>query len=323
MRVLEQPPFMTRHLASLGILTLTLIVSACAPTPRIVKIGLVAPFEGRYRQIGYDVIPAARLAAREFAALETRRDMIIEIVAYDDQGDPSRAIEQARRLVVDPEVKIVIGHWRDETTQAAVKVYASAGLPLITYSSQDIESPYRVMNLAPSHAALQAAVRRWLGRQSKLGDIMIESDADDIMTIVDEYLSVREQNQTELIVGGPDWGLSQFKWLAQQQVESAYFVTGSPRPGDSADQYWSHKNLARFVEGFKEGSLGAQPGMLSIAAYEATWLAISRVSSGEVVSPNAKWTLDSNFDDTGRLVDQPIYLYQWTNGLPVLVEVVR
>ena len=44
-------------------IVLLLFLSACAAsTQPVVKIGLVAPFEGRYRQIGYEAIYAARLA---------------------------------------------------------------------------------------------------------------------------------------------------------------------------------------------------------------------------------------------------------------------
>ena len=42
------------------------ILSACAPSTRpVIKIGLVAPFEGRYREIGEEIIYAVRLAVRE------------------------------------------------------------------------------------------------------------------------------------------------------------------------------------------------------------------------------------------------------------------
>jgi len=49
----------------------------------------------------------------------------------DDGGDPVMATQQAHRLVVDPDVLIVIGHWRDDTTQVSVPIYQEAGLPLV------------------------------------------------------------------------------------------------------------------------------------------------------------------------------------------------
>ena len=96
-----------------------------------VKIGLVAPFEGRYRYFGYDVIYAVRLALREANAAGGVAGHYVELVAYDDGADPAQAIEQARKLAVDPAVVAAIGHFREDTTSAALSVYAEVGIPLL------------------------------------------------------------------------------------------------------------------------------------------------------------------------------------------------
>ena len=97
----------------------------------VVKFGLVAPFEGRYRPVGYDAIYAARLAVRERNAAGGVGGYRVELVAYDDGGDAPAAIERARQLALDPQVVAVIGHYRVETTRAAWDVYAREALPLI------------------------------------------------------------------------------------------------------------------------------------------------------------------------------------------------
>jgi len=78
-----------------------------------VKIGLVAPFEGRYRYIGYEVIYGVRLALREANHAGGVGGYNVELVAYDDGADPTMASEQARKLAVDPEVVTAIGHFRE------------------------------------------------------------------------------------------------------------------------------------------------------------------------------------------------------------------
>ena len=71
-----------------------LFLSACsASTQPVVKIGLVAPFEGRYRPIGYEAIYAARLAIREINARGGINGHRIELVALDDRGEPDKAID--------------------------------------------------------------------------------------------------------------------------------------------------------------------------------------------------------------------------------------
>ena len=99
-----------------------------------VKIGLVAPFEGRYRYVGYDVIYAVRLALREVNEAGEIAGRGVELAAFDDGGDPALAPAQARKLALDPEVLGAMGHYRLDTTRAAARDYAAAGLPLIGVS---------------------------------------------------------------------------------------------------------------------------------------------------------------------------------------------
>lgn len=106
-------------------------VSSCVSTRPVVKFGLVAPFEGRYRPLGYDAIYAARLAVRERNAAGGVGGHRVELVAYDDGGDAQAAVERARQLALDRQVVAVIGHYRVNTSRAAWDVYAREGLPLI------------------------------------------------------------------------------------------------------------------------------------------------------------------------------------------------
>jgi ABC-type branched-subunit amino acid transport system substrate-binding protein len=116
-----------------------LLLSSCLPAvPRFpgavrptVKIGLVAPFEGRYRYAGYDVIYAVRMALREANVAGGVAGYGVELVAFDDGAEPAMAIEQARKLAADPELIAAIGHFREQTTAAALGAYAEAGIPLV------------------------------------------------------------------------------------------------------------------------------------------------------------------------------------------------
>lgn len=109
------------------------VLSACSigSTAAVVKIGLVAPFEGRYRAIGYEAIYAARLAIREINRAGGVNGLRVELVALNDDGDPLMAAEQARKLAIDAQVVAVIGHYRPETSEAAMGVYCEQALPLL------------------------------------------------------------------------------------------------------------------------------------------------------------------------------------------------
>jgi len=122
-------------------------LSSCLPVTRpVVKIGLVAPFEGRYRHLGYEVIYAVRLAVRAANAADGLAGYSVELAALDDSGDPEMAIEQARKLATDPQVVAVLGHWLDATTATAAPEYARLRLPLlIPFSTSALpDSAYRL-----------------------------------------------------------------------------------------------------------------------------------------------------------------------------------
>jgi ABC-type branched-subunit amino acid transport system substrate-binding protein len=108
---------------------LILLLPACAiihseSTP---QIGLLAPFEGRYREVGYNALYAARLALQD--AGQTK----IELLPIDDGGSPASAADRAQVFASDKTVKamLVLGY-----AASSEPVQAAAGdLPIIVVGS--------------------------------------------------------------------------------------------------------------------------------------------------------------------------------------------
>lgn len=90
------------------VLALVWILCACAMYrgEGVTRIALLAPFEGRYREVGYNALYAARLALKEDGAEN------IELLPVDDGGTAASAALRARALSLDPDVTIgiVLGH---------------------------------------------------------------------------------------------------------------------------------------------------------------------------------------------------------------------
>lgn len=127
--------FLSFALSLILALGLPLMLAACAATQPVIKIGLVAPFEGRFRLIGYEAIYAARLAVREINAAGGINGHRVELTALDDRGETDRALEAAQQLIIDPQVVAVIGHFRPDSSDAALKIYCEVGLPVIIVES--------------------------------------------------------------------------------------------------------------------------------------------------------------------------------------------
>ncbi|MCC6454320.1 MAG: ABC transporter substrate-binding protein [Caldilineaceae bacterium] len=88
----------------------------------IVKIGLIAPFEGLYRQSGYAALAAMRQALAEC----TPPGLEVMPLALDDSGDPVQARRAAQKLLVDPTVVAVIGPLLLDAVPAVTAVMTQA-----------------------------------------------------------------------------------------------------------------------------------------------------------------------------------------------------
>lgn len=112
-----------------------LYLAACCPPGSVkttVKLGLSAPFEGRYRDLGYEVLYAVRLAVRQRNEAGGVADRyLVEMVALNDFNTAKEAVEQARKMAVDPDVLAVLGGWSPQTATAARPVYEQLGLAFV------------------------------------------------------------------------------------------------------------------------------------------------------------------------------------------------
>ncbi len=273
-----------------------------------VKIGLVAPFEGRYRYVGYDVIYAVRLALHEANHDGGVAGYSVELAAYDDGGDPSMATEQARKLAADPAVVAAIGHFREETTGAALSAYTEAGIPLV---APVVLGPALAQGEAtvylPGPAVGEIAVE-WLRRLDEseldraalvtgggpLGVALLERVALPVILLENKswleeirasgvqvvfcdadpvtaggvITTLREAGWEGTFMGGPELAAADFGAVAGAAAAGALFVTPYPFPQDAPGG-------AGFAAAYGAISHHAPPpGPLAIPAYQATWTLI-------------------------------------------------
>lgn len=173
-----------------GFICLLLCVACVPPLPRIVKIGLVAPFEGRYRYVGYDAIYAARLAVQELNAAGGVGGRQLELVAYDDRGDPELARTAARNLVTDPDVVAVIGHYRQASTEVAAPLYVEAGLPLVLVGARVASTPGVWQLTSPDAVAVNGGPELAVDALDILTPYPLPQDVPDVAAWTEAYLSM-------------------------------------------------------------------------------------------------------------------------------------
>ena len=107
-------------------IVITLLVSGCAvqKTQPVKRIALLAPFEGRYREVGYQALYAARMAIGETGRTD------IELYAVDDGGSVETAMDRAEALSEDTTISVVMVMGTKATQDEVLSTFRD-GLPVI------------------------------------------------------------------------------------------------------------------------------------------------------------------------------------------------
>lgn len=109
------------------------VVGCGKPATPVVKIGFVAPLTGDQAPHGQDMLNGAKLAVEEAAAQgEVLPGHRLELLALDDQRNPTQAVTAAKKLVADRDVVAVVGHLNSSCTMPASAIYHQARLLQIT-----------------------------------------------------------------------------------------------------------------------------------------------------------------------------------------------
>ncbi len=121
------------------------IVSACSivKTQPISKIALLAPFEGQYREIGYDALYSVRLAFAETNTTE------IDLLAIDDGGTVELATQRIEALNRDPSIIAIIALGQFSTSPEAQSALDNKPMLIVGYWGHSVANASSYM-LAPS-----------------------------------------------------------------------------------------------------------------------------------------------------------------------------
>jgi branched-chain amino acid transport system substrate-binding protein len=128
-----------------------------APKPAevvTVKIGSASPLTGAQAHIGIDIKNGVQLAIEDLNAKGVEiggKKVKFELVAEDDEANPTKATTVAQKLV-DSKVAAVVGHFNSGASIPASKIYSDAGIPQISpastnpkYTLQGFKTAFRVV----------------------------------------------------------------------------------------------------------------------------------------------------------------------------------
>ena len=277
------------------------------------------------------------------------RGISVELVAYDDGADPAQATEQARKLAVDPAVVAAIGHFREETTGAAISVYAEAGIPLVApallWSAQAEEQGQvyhlghpvertagEMFNQLGGLGQRQAALvteggslgeaLQWAEQQHRswVSPVVSPEDADWVNEVLASGVEVVFCDADPVTAGEVIAALREAGWegvfLGGPELAAADFAAVAGEAAEEAIFVTPYPfpadapGGANFITAYQAVSNSVPPGPLALPAYEATWALLESLERD--IAAHGRPTRDGvgTFSADSNRNDTPLYWYQ-------------
>ena len=157
-------------------LTTTALIALALPAMAEIKIGASISATGPAAFLGDPELKTLEMLVEDLNAKGGINGEMIELIAYDDNGDPNKARTFATRLVEDDEVVAIIGGTTTGTTMSILAVAEDAEIPFISLAGAiDIIQPVKPYTFKTPHTDRMACQKIFEDMQkagiSKIGMI--------------------------------------------------------------------------------------------------------------------------------------------------------
>ncbi len=115
------------------VLSLLIAASVFAGSPamaagKVIKIATQSPLSGDQSVVGVDIKRGAELAMEQLGGPLTKMGFTLQLAPFDDMANPDTGVANAKRIVSDPAILAVVGHYNSGVQIPASEVYHSSGL---------------------------------------------------------------------------------------------------------------------------------------------------------------------------------------------------
>jgi branched-chain amino acid transport system substrate-binding protein len=124
----------------LWVTVIGLIVSAGfssvqAQSGKKIVLAVHAPLTGDAAGPGKGFLNAAKLVVEQRGDALRKMGFELEVVAFDDQSKPDVGVENAKKIIENPDILAVIGHYNSGVALKTSEVYATANLVMVSPSN--------------------------------------------------------------------------------------------------------------------------------------------------------------------------------------------
>src|SRR5262249_56439644 len=97
-----------------------------------IKVATQTPLSGEQAALGEPIKLGAQLAVEEAVKRFKALGYDLVLVPYDDQAKPEVGVANARNIVADPNISVLVGHFNSGVALPASEVYKDAVLVMIS-----------------------------------------------------------------------------------------------------------------------------------------------------------------------------------------------
>ena len=129
------PRILLGPIAVLAVLAAAVPPFADAQGKGTIKIATQSPLSGELAALGEGIKLGAELAVDRFKGAVEKAGFKVELVPFDDQAKPDVGVGNAKSIVADRDVLVVVGHLTSGVALPASEIYREAGLAMISPAS--------------------------------------------------------------------------------------------------------------------------------------------------------------------------------------------
>lgn len=167
-------------LTSIFSFLILLLASAAFATPSTIRIGALFSVTGPPSFLGEPERNSAKMVVDEINAKGGVKGKKLELIVYDTQGDATKAVQAANRLIKEDKVVAIIGPSTTGESMAVIPIAEKEGIPLISCAAgSKITEPVKkwVFKTAQNDGLAVTKIFEYLNRK-KLSKVAILTVSD-------------------------------------------------------------------------------------------------------------------------------------------------
>ncbi len=175
-----------------------------AAADKIVKIATQSPLSGDQSAIGVDIKRGAELALEQLSGPLAAMGFKVELASFDDQANPDTGVANAKRIVSDPAILAVVGHFNSGVQIPSSEVYHSSGLTNVSPANTNPKVTtrgYLEVNRIVGRDDVQGVVGADFASEHKVKSVFVVHDKTAYGQGIAEFFKQRAQEKGMKVLG--------------------------------------------------------------------------------------------------------------------------